>query len=435
MRRRAHVVASVVSGVLTVSCASGGSGVVPTTASNVSLAPTTRPASLTTASTTAASTGTAITTVQPSTTAPAPFATSIAPTTTALDTTPAGSLIGPAPQVTDLGESPLATRNPPVHPGNERYRDGVMFRAANPAYDRSFVLTMYAADFAEVRPAAGWTFAKLASDRQWTPGSCGETASTFVGHRWEVYIDSPGLDAGQGAQPDPRNYQLVSYDVRTGEMRSYLETPNQVTWFTYGLFAYDDHSVGILFDPDGSAKDVHTSLALRRIDLATGSVADEPVELPPGTSHLGAAFATDGRIRVFVADGALVGKLGEPLTLAGAGEREPWQVVDGIALEPADPADPAADVQVKDSAGKILAAIHQWRFTQGNGPGLGFYGWASGRGYFGAFRSNGSDSAGSMASPGVYDAKTATWDWVFDEASPAFSPDHFGAAYFITGLA
>ncbi len=430
MRRSARAVAT--AAVLALSACAGtvdGSGPTSTRAA-VTTVPGSTPATvrLTTTPTSPAPTA------PPGPTAAAP----VAPTTRATGApAPSGPLLGPAPNIVTLVESPRATRNEPVPPGQEAYQRGVMIEASNPAYDHSFVLTLFASQLASAKSAPGWTFKTIAQDPQWTPASCGEAPRAFVGHRWEVYVDGPSkVDAdGVTTAIDPDRLQLVSYDVTTHTMTSYLEVPHKVHWFGV-LEALDDHTVGLLFDPsppsttpvDPAVAEIRDRLALRRLDLRTGKATDEEIRLPGGYTYRYAFFDGGGNIGVAAAnsDERLTGAPGGPLKPSDPNQTPPPDFVDGARLDwgPNEADNP--DIQVRDTKGNVLAAVHKWRFLA-NGGGIGLFGWTPDHGWFGAFKYDPATGEAPRGGPGVYDVATASWDWVFAD-------DSGDVGYFIIGV-
>ena len=345
------------------------------------------------------------------------------PTTSVAVPAPA-ALVGPPVALATLLESPLATRREPSAPG-------VMVRVSNPAFDRSFVVTLVADGLASLSPTAGWTVTPLARDPQWTPGSCGDTARVFVGRRWEVYVDAVADPGGKA----PLEIQLVSFDTRTGTMTSYLETPNRVEWITTALFAYDDHTVGVLFDPRGRHLGAEPpparDLALRRIDLATGHATDVAMPSLTGAGYRSASFETDGSVTLFVEGDPqrpLRWTPGSSPVVAPQDAREATAgpIVDGARLDYAGLA-PDADVPVRDAGGKVLARVHPWRlWSQG---GVGLIGWSQARGYFGAVRDDPRVDPMATVSLGVFDSTTGAWTWAL--APPARPEDTVG--FFLIG--
>lgn len=358
-----------------------------------------------------------------------------APTTAAAGPTTTRPIvvIGPSLNLVTLVESPAETRNTPPVAADLR---GVLVKASNPDLERSFVFSMVAANFARARPAPGWTFTVLNKDRQWTPESRGATATVFVGHRWDVYVDAPATadPSGDGTVARPQ-IQLVSFDVEKKAFASYLESPNKVTWFDNNIQALDDHTVGILFDPDRADLQLRSGLVLRRIDLAAGRVSDERIDLPKGATYNYPYLATNGAITLYGlgTDQVLHRPAGGQFTVLPVDAVQPERLIDGLFLD-GTRADPAADgdVPLVDAAGKVTAQIHQWRFAA-RGPGVGYYGFANGRAYFGAFV-NKADEGGPL-NLGAYDTGTATWTWVFDPASPMYDAGGAGYSVFVAGTA
>jgi len=423
MRARTTIAATLGAVTLLAACGLTGTGTQSTTSLTGS-APSTSAGGPTTATVAAPTTA-----ANPSgTTAPAaaPSTTAAGPTTTRPDV-----VIGPPLNLVTLVESPAETRNTPPIAADLR---GVLVKASHPDLERSFVFSMVASTFARAKPAPGWTFTVLNKDRQWTPASCGATATVFVGHRWEVYIDAPAAEApsGDGTVARPQ-IQLVSFDVEKKAFASYLESPNKVTWFSNNLQALDDHTVGILFDPDPADLQLRTGLVLRRIDLANGRVSDERIELPKGASYNYPYLATDGAITLYGlgTDQVLHRPADGKFTVLPVDAVQPERLVDGLFLDYTR-ADPAADgdVPLVDKAGKVIAQIHQWRFAA-NGPGIGYYGFANGRAYFGAFVNKGEE--GGPLNLGAYDTGAATWSWVFDAASPMYDSNGGGYEVFVAG--
>lgn len=350
-------------------------------------------------------------------------------TVVASSTTAPATVVGPPLNLVTLVESPAETRKQPSTVGI----DGVLVQASNPAHSRSFVFSTYERDLSQLRTAPGWSFTVLSRDRQWTPASCGATASVFVGRRWEVYVDTPTMNADGFPSPTARDVQLVSFDVTTKAFASYLETPNKVTWFTNNLQALDDHTVGILFDPDPAQLELRTTLALRRIDLLNGRVNDERIELPQGGTYNYPFLGHDGSITLYGlnTDQVLFRPAGGQFTVLPLDGVRAEKLVDGLYLDWSGvSSDPNNDVSLVDLQGNLSAKVHSWRFAA-NGPGIGYFGFADARGYFGAFTEQGVTGRLNL---GVYDTSTATWDWVFDAASPIFA-DGGGANFFVAGTA
>jgi hypothetical protein len=350
----------------------------------------------------------------------------VAPTTAPATTAPATSeppavTVAPPSGLVTFTESPMATRR-------ESTTEGVMVKASNPAFDRSFVLTMFASDVARAAPGPGWTLTPIDRDPQWTPDACGGAIRTFVGGRWEVFFDLATGPSG----PDVSRAQLVAFDTRTGAMTGYLEQPNRVGWLTSTLHAYDDHTVGVLFDPSGTVDSTVglRRLALRRIDLVTGHATD--VAMPALDVQADVAwFDSDGTVLVSASP-----KRGDTIVYRWAPGRQPvrlseqpaWRAepIDGVVLGPGE-ADANGDLPVVDAGGAVLARIHQWRFMA-NGAGIGLVGWSRGRGYFGAFHDEPTGDAFTYLSPGVYDASNGIWSWVFAPSDATQS-----VSYFIVG--
>lgn len=379
-----------------------------TTTTTRPLVPTARPAPTTAPLPTIAS-------VPTSSTAPA----TAAPTTALAATTtlaPSPTLLGPSPNLVTLVETPRATRQEPAPAGEQALGAGVLVEATNPAYDRAFLVSLFAGQLGGVLAAPGWSLRTVARDAQWTPTVLAAAPHAFVGRRWLVYVDSPRTD----------RQQVVAVDVVTGAMASYLETPLRAHWFAV-VDDLDDHSVGLLFDPspadptaDPAVADIRDRLAVRRLDLRTGRATDTELRLPNGYTYRDAWFDGSGGVVVATTSGdeQLRGATGQPLRAVDPTTPGPEPTVDGVRLDRSG--DPALDVPVRDANGAVIAQVFPWRL-QGDAASIGLFGWSAGRGWFGAVRNAPDGGMPPHPGPGVYDVATASWDWVVAQDSPAFA--------------
>ena len=231
---------------------------------------------------------------------------------------------------------------------------GVLMRLSHAGYDRNLLLVADKATAPRFVPEAGWALETMSSDAMWTPSACGGSPTVLVGDRWIVYIE-----AVEPEDDGSYRMRLVSFDLVTHRFTSYLPTRNDVS-YSGSFLGSSSHSVDIGYDlgPTGEP------LRVRRIDLRDGAYRDR--------RYVAARSSQDGAVDGIRADG-----------------RAP----DG------------GDVTYVRPDGGVHARIHAYREPN---P----IAWSGPYGYLQALDGPGADDPGRF-DVGVYDVRTATWDWAF----------------------
>ena len=286
----------------------------------------------------------------------------------------------------------VSTHSPGAHDG-----EGKLVIVRKPGYERAFVVTLPSDSTPEL--GDGWRATTLSTDGMWTPAACDGVPTSVVGKRI-VYVES--APAGEGR----RDVRLVAFDLSTKTFSSYLPTRNDEVYDGIGT-AVGDHEFDLGFwkDPEPGAYGMPSGRPMvRRIDLRTGAYRDLTITGLPATSQRGGRWEYFELAQAFNLVHDASGVTAEARTPDSVAQ----PAVDGITQGDIV----GDDVVFTRADGAIHAKIHADR-----SPSV--YGWAGTHGYFMA--GNWSDDHRDVTfAPGVYDVRTATWDWAFTTNKPLF---------------
>ena len=276
---------------------------------------------------------------------------------------------------------------------------GALVLLHKPGYERAFVVTL--AGGATPQLGAGWQATTLSDDAMWTPAACEGVPTSVVGTRWIVYVESAGTTNGT------QDVRLVAFDRSTKTFSSFLPLPNDESYDAIGTPVGDhEYDLGYWRDAAADANGLITGTpVVRRIDLRTGAYRDLKISgLGVNNNAPGGRWDFGQLMTSYTIAHDAAGVTAEPRS---AGSPAPV-AVDGITQ--ANP--PGADVVYSRADGGIHAKVHADRSPY-------VYGWVGTHGYF--LAGNWSDDHRNVTfAPGVYDVRSARWDWAFTSNEALF---------------
>jgi hypothetical protein len=207
--------------------------------------------------------------------------------------------------------------------------------------------------------AAGWRAERLSTDPAWVAGSCASSPSTLLGNRYLVYAEY---------------LHLVVFDLKEKTLRRMSIGSGGVG----KLLAVDDHRVAMVsYDIRNTVMPLTTVVDVADDSYLVRSIAGRSTIGPNGSSSV----RVIGGVPTFAQDSAAINGVRQAPDLNAAGE-----------------------VVFLDSRGQAAARIFGWRHPS-------VHAWDDGHGYFEAVP----DQQSVYPTPGVYDRKSASWDWLFPD--------------------